>query len=646
MDYYISASDGVSTSTDPTVAAAAQPYSIAVFPNEPPVLLHTVITDGLFNTPILVCAQASDTTQSLAGVTLNYRKKGVLIYQSVEMVTSTAAESCVSDGLYDTYAAVIPADQVTLNGVEYFVEAVDDYSISTTSGTADKPNFITITDALPIISVTPVDGLYFSGVNVGDSASAIFSVQNGGSGTLVGTCETGAPFSVFGCDFSLAAGEVAQVIVTFSPDAGQEYLGHIVLSSNGGNSSIEVSGVGIEYSSNADKPKINRLFPSESGAPGDRIFVYGDDFGVSGLLFLDGDSIQDQEWYDTFITFVVPEVAPGRYWLDVFRIDGAIAKVHFEVLPDRRPLLETIRPNNGGSGTTVILDGHNFGEEQGPSSVTIGGVTAPVVSWSDKRIAFKIPLLDLGHHDVQLTTTYGEGLIDFFVRDIFLLTERTGCDETFLGMLAGTCMVVAPEVMEKKPNEQGISADISIENIRPRWYELEISGFSAELPEDLPILIGPVDRKGANKKTIKDVLVGPLGSVHVTAYGTTFKAMGMFALDLVSIAAIGQPIPTNDIDTAIAYAKINFGPLGGWVTSLTTDLADGDMNKVISHLRSLPGLAKDPSVRYMLRSLGISESSLSKLTDLSHVVKLTVFIAAELKHLTSPQWDSFRIYAK
>ena len=148
IDYYISATDGVSTSTDPTVDASARPYTIAVFPNYPPVLLHTVVTEAQVNTPILVCAQAYDTTKTLVGISLHYRKKGELSYQVMPMESATAGP-CATGGSADSYQATIPQEKVTLNGVEYFTDAVDNFNTRTTSGSADQPHFIRVTTKFP-----------------------------------------------------------------------------------------------------------------------------------------------------------------------------------------------------------------------------------------------------------------------------------------------------------------------------------------------------------------------------------------------------------------------------------------------------------------------------------------------------------------
>jgi RHS repeat-associated protein len=46
------------------------------------------------------------------------------------------------------------------------------------------------------------------------------------------------------------------------------------------------------------------------------------------------------------------------------------------------PVVTSINPSSGSIGSMVAISGSNFGASQGPSTVTLGGVTAPVSSWS------------------------------------------------------------------------------------------------------------------------------------------------------------------------------------------------------------------------------------------------------------------------
>lgn len=124
----------------------------------------------------------------------------------------------------------------------------DNLSVTSNGGNASLP--VTGTGATaPAISVTPTS-LSFGSVAVGNSADRSFTIQNTGSGTLAGTCNTAAPFSLpNGCSFSLSAGQSQTINVHFSPTATGSFTGNVGLTSNGGHASLLLQGKGIPASS-------------------------------------------------------------------------------------------------------------------------------------------------------------------------------------------------------------------------------------------------------------------------------------------------------------------------------------------------------------------------------------------------------------
>ena len=69
---------------------------------------------------------------------------------------------------------------------------------------------------------------------------------------------------------------------------------------------------------------------------------------------------------------------------------GTMAKGGFTVLP-ATPVVGGVSPSTGQPGGQMIVTGSNFGDTQGSSTVTIGGVEATVVSWSDTKIVVTVP---------------------------------------------------------------------------------------------------------------------------------------------------------------------------------------------------------------------------------------------------------------
>ncbi|MHB8895624.1 MAG: IPT/TIG domain-containing protein [Candidatus Geothermincolia bacterium] len=56
-----------------------------------------------------------------------------------------------------------------------------------------------------------------------------------------------------------------------------------------------------------------------------------------------------------------------------------------------KPIISAVSPASGPYGTEVTVTGSNFGDVQGTSIITLGGVPAPVVSWSDTKIVITVP---------------------------------------------------------------------------------------------------------------------------------------------------------------------------------------------------------------------------------------------------------------
>ena len=82
------------------------------------------------------------------------------------------------------------------------------------------------------------------------------------------------------------------------------------------------------------------------------------------------------------------------------------------------PIVMGLAPGSGAVGSWVAVSGENFGAAQGSSTVTFGGTTASVVSWSDTAVLVTVPgTLTAGQTvSVVLTTTAGaSNTVDFTV---------------------------------------------------------------------------------------------------------------------------------------------------------------------------------------------------------------------------------------
>ncbi len=132
VDYYITASDGQSTSSDPSIHPSINPYQLAILPNEAPEIIHNPIETLNPGNAINIQANITDFTNGIEYVGLYFRKFGQLNFQELELTNSTST----------TYEGEIPESYVTNDGVEYYLWAKDDYNVGSYHGTPDDPHLI------------------------------------------------------------------------------------------------------------------------------------------------------------------------------------------------------------------------------------------------------------------------------------------------------------------------------------------------------------------------------------------------------------------------------------------------------------------------------------------------------------------------
>lgn len=129
IEFYISATDGQLTTTNPGVNPTNNPLAIAVG-NEPPVITHTPVEFANIGEDILISADVVDNTDNVDAVELKFRRTGGNpVYTTVMMMNVGG----------DTYEGTIPGAEMTDAGVDYYIRAVDNYGIAATSASADDP---------------------------------------------------------------------------------------------------------------------------------------------------------------------------------------------------------------------------------------------------------------------------------------------------------------------------------------------------------------------------------------------------------------------------------------------------------------------------------------------------------------------------
>jgi hypothetical protein len=110
-----------------------------------PTIYHTPINQGYENNNLIVSCTASDNMQ-IASVTLYYRTVGSDTWKSLTM-----------SKVNDKYSATIFGSELTLEGLEYYIEASDGVN-TVCKGTADVPYTVVIKDASVISRIGDVDG--------------------------------------------------------------------------------------------------------------------------------------------------------------------------------------------------------------------------------------------------------------------------------------------------------------------------------------------------------------------------------------------------------------------------------------------------------------------------------------------------------
>lgn len=221
------------------------------------------------------------------------------------------------------------------------------------------------------------------------------SPTSGGSGTEV---------SIQGRNFGLVQGynTVSYSGATVSTTYWSENLIKVILPSNvSSNGSFQVAVNGVLSNQSAQFSLsggiISSIDPS-SGGPGTQVTLSGQFFGASqgsSYVAFNGQRVsQTLSWSNNQIVCIAPTPSnfqPGNVsvvvWVDGSRPSNSIS-FYLSV-----PRITSISPATDNIGATVSVIGEGFGPTQGTSNISIGGINAVVVNWSDTQIQARIPQL-------------------------------------------------------------------------------------------------------------------------------------------------------------------------------------------------------------------------------------------------------------
>jgi len=123
LDYYVRATDGQTTSWDPTTDPDKNPYQIAVLPNEAPIIFHTPPTSWQTGTDIDLEIVAFDSTYGIASLVVYYCREGDLLWQCVSRNYDPIVNS-ISE------IVVLPVAAWDTEVVKYYIKVTDDLGVS------------------------------------------------------------------------------------------------------------------------------------------------------------------------------------------------------------------------------------------------------------------------------------------------------------------------------------------------------------------------------------------------------------------------------------------------------------------------------------------------------------------------------------
>ncbi|TAL41891.1 MAG: hypothetical protein EPN89_18385, partial [Methylovulum sp.] len=463
----------------------------------------------------------------------------------------------------------------------------------------------------------------------------IFTVKNTANRTLTGTLATTAPFSIVsGASFTLAEGASQNITVRFAPTQKGFFKAALKATGNFPATSVELQGIAAFAVNHV--PVISSAMLQ--GAPGNAAVVSGRYFGpLPGELRIDGNPVAATEWNDTFIRFTISDLLPGSHTLTVNTVFGE-ASTPLQVL-SVQPVISALLPGNGAVGSTVVIDGYNFGAQQNSSTITVGGIDAPVLFWSDQRLRIKIPALPTGiRYPVQITTATGQAAKTLLVRKLLLVTQYGDCDN---GVLA----ICPPVILSiDKQSADGKTVDIVLENLYNRWYELTVTPTLATIPNALPRFIGP-----KQKIKISNVAIEPGTNIGFFADATSNDGMFRVALDMLHMVAMGGHLPVTAMDAAVAqFSSVNpDAALAVFFVKLVDNLNNKDISAIIKQMVELPKLAQDPSVQFFLIGyLNISATQLEKLARWGELVHIASVVTDMVEQLLLPRYAASSLEAK
>lgn len=282
----------------------------------------------------------------------------------------------------------------------------------------------------------------------------------------------------------------------------------------------------------ATGPAITQISPT-SGGLGTNVTITGSGFGATqgtSTVTFNGVIATPTSWSDTQIQ--VPAPASSNTGNIVVTVAGAASDPELFSMP---PTITSLSAASGPAGSTLTINGYNFGSSQGSSIASLAGINAPVQSWSDSQIQIVVP---------QLPTYYCYDPVDCGTYVYVQTNAGYSNDFNFTEIFP---LQIAP-------------ATASLSAGQTQAYTLVVGGTPISLPGNTtwsitPAGVGTIDQNG---NYTAPAVIPSQQSVTIT--GT---------LQVASTNSASANLTLNPLGISIAPASVGIGEGSTWQFSAT-----------------------------------------------------------------------------
>jgi YD repeat-containing protein len=373
-------------------------------------------SSGLVATVVTISGSSFGTTQGSSTVTFNgtlatpksWSDTSIVVPvpfgagtgNVVVTVNGTPSSGALFTVLAPTITSLSPnvgpaGSAVTINGANFgLLQGPNTVAFNgvTASTTSWKDNIITA-----VVPATATTGNVTVTVNGQVSNGIAFSV--GASPSISSLSPSVAPIgtsiTITGANFGSSPGTVTFNGVAGSPTswASGSITVPVPTGATSGNVVVTVNG----FASNAAPfivglaPSITSLSPT-SGNFGNAVTITGANFGATqgtSVVTLSGVTAAVNSWSAGSIVALVPAGATSGNF--VVSVNGQPSNGSPFTVSNPGPSLSSLSPTTGNEGTSVTINGSNFGSAQNTSTVTFNGTVASPSAWSSGSITVPVP---------------------------------------------------------------------------------------------------------------------------------------------------------------------------------------------------------------------------------------------------------------